>query len=63
MAVLEPTQTEQQVMLTRRIREAKDAGMTAMEARMFAESAVDIGELRKLLKLGCPPEYLARILR
>lgn len=47
----------------RRRREALEAGLSLVEARLFAETGeIDIGELRHLVELGCPPELLARVL-
>jgi hypothetical protein len=46
----------------RRKREARKAGMSVVEARLFAESAIDISALRHLVELDCPPELIARVL-
>jgi hypothetical protein len=54
--------TELQVVIRRRCREAQDAGMTKVEARLFAESEVDVGLLRKLVSAGCPAAKLAGVL-
>lgn len=54
--------TEQEEVLRRRKAEAVEDGMSVVEARIFSESELDIGELRKLVATGCPPELLARIL-
>ena len=48
--------------LRRRRREALEAGLSQVEARLWAESDRDIGELRRLVEAGCPPELLARVL-
>ena len=40
---------------------ARRAGLTLVEAKLFADSDVDIGELRRLHAAGCPPELLARL--
>ena len=48
--------------LRRRRREAREAGLSQVEARLWAESDRDIGELRRLVEAGCPPELLARVL-
>lgn len=45
----------------RRYTEARRAGLTIVEAKLFAESGRDIGELRKLVKAGCPVETLREI--
>lgn len=49
-------------MWRRRNREARDAGMSVLEAKLFAESEIDVGDLRKLVRLDCPPETIARLL-
>lgn len=61
-ATEEEQPTEQQRVILRRFREASDAGMTLVEARLFAESDCDVGLLRKLAKAGCPGSMIARIL-
>lgn len=45
----------------RRYLEARDAGLTLVEARLFADSDQDVGTLRKLVKAGCPPARIADI--
>jgi hypothetical protein len=45
-----------------RRREASKAGMSRVEARLFAESEIDVGDLRRLVEKGCPPELIARVL-
>lgn len=52
---------EQLEVLRRRYTEARQAGLTIVEARLFSESDADIGELRKLLAAGCPVEQIRRI--
>jgi hypothetical protein len=54
--------TEAQLVVFRRFREARKAGLTLVEARLFAESDVDVGLLRKLVAGGCAPALAARIL-
>ena len=49
------------VVWRKRYKEARAAGMDDGEARDFAESGVNVAELRALLKHGCPPKLLARI--
>lgn len=44
-----------------RYRQARHAGLTPADAIRFAESDADIGLLRKLARLGCPPDLIARI--
>jgi hypothetical protein len=46
----------------RRRREAVKAGMSRVEARLYAESEIPAAELRRLVKLDCPPELLAKVL-
>ena len=46
----------------RRYKEAREYGLTLAEARLFAESERDVGELRKLQALGCPPDIAAKVL-
>lgn len=47
----------------RRYREARKAGMSRDEARVFAyDDALDIGELRRLVAGRCPSEQIAAIL-
>lgn len=47
--------------LRRRYQEARQAGLTIIEARLFSESDRDIGELRKLVDKGCPPDQIRQI--
>lgn len=53
--------SEDVVRYLRRYREARRAGLTIVEARLFAESPADVGELRKLVKGGCPVELIRDI--
>jgi len=53
---------EQQEVLYRRYKEARLFGLTRLEARLFAESDRDIGELRVLQAKGCSPALAAKIL-
>ncbi len=46
----------------RRYAEAREFGLSPVEARLWAESEVDVGELRRLKRLGCPPLVAAKIL-
>lgn len=41
---------------------AREAGLNMLEAKLFADSDLDIGELRRLVRLGCPPDLIARLL-
>jgi hypothetical protein len=49
-------------MRRRRYQEAVDAGWTKIEAQLFADSDIDVGELRRLVRDGCPPHLAAAIL-
>lgn len=53
--------SERELVVVRRRREALNAGLTRIEARMFAESDCDIGLLRKLVAAGCDPIVIALI--
>lgn len=44
-----------------RFREARQAGLSIVEACLFAESSVDVGELRSLVAAGCPIQLIRRI--
>lgn len=52
---------EQVEVLRRRYTEARRAGLTIVEARLFAESDRDVGELRKLVEKRCPVELVRQI--
>jgi len=54
--------SEAEVCRRRRFLEARKAGLTLVEARLFAESDRDVGQLRTLVKGGCPPAVIAAIL-
>lgn len=45
----------------RRYDEARQAGLSPVEALIFADSGEDIGLLRKLVAKGCPPDRLREI--
>ena len=45
-----------------RRREALEAGMSRLEAGLYADSEINTQELRKLIKKGCPPDLLAKVL-
>jgi hypothetical protein len=53
---------EMEAVLSHREREALAAGMSEVDAWDFARSETDIGHLRHLIKQGCPPKLLSRIL-
>ncbi len=55
------TSDEQLQVLRRRYTEARKAGLTLVEAKLFAESDADVGELRRLVRAGCPVEQLRAI--
>lgn len=44
-----------------RYREARQAGMTIIEASLFADSQADLAQLRKLVAAGCAPELILAI--
>lgn len=54
--------SEQSRVVLHRYREAREFGLTRLEARMYAESGIDAGELRRLKRAGCPPIVAAKIL-
>jgi hypothetical protein len=45
-----------------RYAEARRYGLTMVEARLFADSGIDVSELRRLKRKGCPPRLAAEIL-
>lgn len=57
----DPGYDERHAVYYSRYREAKQAGLTMAERRLFAESDADIGVLRKLVAAGCPVELIRRI--
>lgn len=44
-----------------RYKEARQAGLTIVEASLFAESDADLAELRRLVRDGCPTELVRLI--
>jgi hypothetical protein len=52
---------EQVEVWNRRYTEARRSGLEHMDAIRFAKSAADVGELRRLVKAGCAPRLIARI--
>lgn len=44
-----------------RKRQALQAGLTPLEARIWAESEADVGTLRRLVKDGCPVRLIREI--
>lgn len=53
---------EQARVFRRRFKEAREYGLTLVEARLFAESDMEIRLLRLCAEGGCPPQLGARIL-
>lgn len=45
----------------RRYHEALDAGLSVLEANIFADCGADVRQLRKLVAAGCSHELIARI--
>ena len=62
MPTAEARELEQDAVFHRRFMEAREAGFTRLEARVFSESEADIGVLRKLIADGCPAKVAADIL-
>ncbi len=52
---------EHDEVLRRRYHEALEAGMKDTDAHRFAQSGNDIGELRYVVRKGCPRRLIARI--
>lgn len=57
----EPVGDEISEVRRRRYKEAVAAGLSILEAAMFADSDEDIGMLRRLVRDACPPELIAEI--
>jgi hypothetical protein len=53
---------EQGRVVLHRYREAREYGLTRLEARLYAESQIDASELRRLRRAGCAPAIAAKIL-
>ncbi len=53
---------ESRRVVVRRYEEGRGVGLTRLEARLFAESTIDVGKLRSLVKAGCKPQLIAKIL-
>jgi hypothetical protein len=53
---------EQAQVVLNRYREAREYGLTRLEARLYAESQIDVSELRRLRRAGCAPAIAAKIL-
>ncbi len=52
---------EQLEVQRRRYQEARRAGLTIVEAKLFADSGCDVGLLRACIRGGCPLDVLVRI--
>ena len=52
---------EDLVVWRHRYQEARRAGFEHVQACEFAQSDVDVGELRRLVQAGCEPRLIARI--
>lgn len=59
---LPPVSDELLEVRRRRYREARRAGLSIVEAELFADSDSDIGFLRNLVRDGCDPGLIASIL-
>lgn len=46
----------------RRYREARAAGLSIVESHLFADSDIDIGFLRRLVRDSCTPALIASII-
>lgn len=55
--------TETGRLYAHRRREARKAGLTRVEAERFAAGDQPVALLRRLVKDGCPPATIARIVR
>ncbi len=53
---------EQRRVVLRRFDEAREAGLTRVEALRFAESDADVGLLRRLVGAGCAARLMADII-
>jgi hypothetical protein len=53
---------EQGRVVLHRYKEAREYGLTRLEARLYAESQIDVSELRRLRLAGCDPAIAAKIL-
>jgi hypothetical protein len=43
--------------------QARQAGFSGVQSERFANSDRDVGELRRLVRMGCPVQLIVRILR
>ena len=64
MAALHDERLEQEeplVVWQWRYDQARELGLTILEAGAFADSPADLGRLRELVERGCAPELALRI--
>jgi hypothetical protein len=54
--------TEAQQVVLHRYADARRYGLTRLEARLYAESEINVSELRRLRRVKCPPIVGAKIL-
>jgi hypothetical protein len=54
--------SDQEKVVLHRYTEAREYGFTRLEARLYAESAIDAGELRRLKRAKWPPAAAAKVL-
>lgn len=54
--------SESKQVFLRRYEEARQYGLTKREAYLYANSQIDCSELRRLVRVKCPPATGARIL-
>lgn len=54
--------TDAQKVVRWRFLEARDAGLTRLEARLYAESDIDCERLRALVRHGATPQQVAKVL-
>lgn len=55
--------SEEREVYRRRYKEARKYGFCQVDARMWAESHTESGQLRRLKQLGCSARLAAKILR
>ena len=59
--VEETLSPEERAVQVWRYRQVRELGLDWLEARLVAESDVDLGLLRRLVARGCPPQLAVRI--
>jgi hypothetical protein len=57
-----PLSDQELVLHRHRYKEARRMGMEWRDAKLFASSQIDIEEMRRLARKGCPPDQILRIL-